>query len=515
MAFSASKSASRRGNPERNVPGQLRSRSVSAFPTRNRSGADLPIPPEEFMIKRDNPLFCSSSASSSSSLSSLSSPPECETREEDWGRRGRSAARSSGVGSLGKSTRSLSRVDTGRRRLRSVSREPRGSFESDIENGYRSASSSRNKESGTSTHYRECKSEYDWKEQTKNLRTWTSQHPVSKSWDTSSRDHSVEDTGTDAIYETVRSEVRRAVSEIRNDLENAIQRENPAITTTDNIVDIPPELLNPDMVELVTEVRREYVTKLEQSQERARKLRADLAVERQREQELSRILGEIHQAPKSYGSRKCRPKRRASIERLRMSRDLAEEAMNYFDECVSISTFDSSEFSSLEDPQPGMPVGSSRFCQNEGSTFSGSNFGNRDTNHHEDLDNQTQCSLSSTGSELAIRSSCSSTKPAHIHVNNNHDDLGDYDKPRSENCQFSFAREPTEPAVINDDIRQYIKKFGKETRKERTESANARSTYNPEEYDLRSKAEILLLDRIILGNRMESGGLLVCDIRTF
>ena len=33
-----------------------------------------------------------------------------------------------------------------------------------------------------------------------------------------------------------------------------------------------------------------------------------------------------------------------------MSKRLAEDAMAYFDECVSLSTFDSSDFSSQEDP---------------------------------------------------------------------------------------------------------------------------------------------------------------------
>lgn len=32
-----------------------------------------------------------------------------------------------------------------------------------------------------------------------------------------------------------------------------------------------------------------------------------------------------------------------------MSKRLTEEAMSYFDECVSISTFDSSDFSAAED----------------------------------------------------------------------------------------------------------------------------------------------------------------------
>ncbi|CAA6661933.1 unnamed protein product [Spirodela intermedia] len=39
----------------------------------------------------------------------------------------------------------------------------------------------------------------------------------------------------------------------------------------------------------------------------------------------------------------------ASVEWQKMSRQLTEEAMSYFDECVSISTFDASDFSSPED----------------------------------------------------------------------------------------------------------------------------------------------------------------------
>lgn len=39
----------------------------------------------------------------------------------------------------------------------------------------------------------------------------------------------------------------------------------------------------------------------------------------------------------------------ASFERKKMSRHLEEEALAFFDECVSISTFDESDFSSLED----------------------------------------------------------------------------------------------------------------------------------------------------------------------
>lgn len=45
-----------------------------------------------------------------------------------------------------------------------------------------------------------------------------------------------------------------------------------------------------------------------------------------------------------------------SSERKKMSKCLTEEAMSYFDECVSISTFDSSDFSAAED-QPSNSTG--------------------------------------------------------------------------------------------------------------------------------------------------------------
>lgn len=62
--------------------------------------------------------------------------------------------------------------------------------------------------------------------------------------------------------------------------------------------------------------------------------------------------------------------------------------MNYFDECMSISTFDESDFSSLDDPQPssviGVPsIGNTRFFANDGSTCSVPDCPNGHTNNHE------------------------------------------------------------------------------------------------------------------------------------
>ena len=60
-----------------------------------------------------------------------------------------------------------------------------------------------------------------------------------------------------------------------------------------------------------------------------------------------------------------------SIERRKMSKRLTEEAMAYFDECVSISTFDSSDFSSPEDPPLNL-VGATTLVGDSGSLPQGS-----------------------------------------------------------------------------------------------------------------------------------------------
>ncbi|MQL97054.1 hypothetical protein Taro_029743 [Colocasia esculenta] len=132
----------------------------------------------------------------------------------------------------------------------------------------------------------------------------------------------------------------------------AIHVRDVSVSTVSNGFHPPSEMVGPDALELVTDIRREYVIKLQQTQERARKLQADLDVEEQRSQELSRILKEMLPDPKCNEMQSSRSKQKTSIERHKMSRRLTEEAMNYFDECVSISTFDTSDFSSPEDQLP-------------------------------------------------------------------------------------------------------------------------------------------------------------------
>nr|CAD1817404.1 unnamed protein product [Ananas comosus var. bracteatus] len=495
-AFSPSKEPVLADSRERIPP--RRSRSVSAAPRRCPDPSPTPPAVSEYSNTRNNPLFgCPSSSSSSS--------PESESRV------GTANGGIEASSSSSRRGRPVSKEGSGNRRIRSVSRGHYGySEQSGVEHGYRSSSSVRDKEID-----QKANNGFSLSEPKRKLETWTSRHPVSDSSDASSsctrgrhwedgvstscsseeatnrnNGHYFHDAESGEIYEIIRPEVPHAISEIRDDFENAIQRTNPATTAAKNIIDIPLEL-NHGEIELVSDIRREYATKLEQTQERARKLRADLAVEEQREQELSRILKDILPVQRSSETCRGRPKRKTSVERVKMSRRLAEEAMNYFEECVSISTFDSSDLSSLEDPQPCsvdgiQPMGNSRFFHSEGSTISASHFPGNQPNPHEDCDNQTQCSITVT----------------------------DLDTPRSGKSRFSFSHQSDQDFEVHD-IRNYIKKFEKDISKEHKENVKVRSSYNSDDYVSTNSAESLLSDIVILKNRIESGGLLLCNMRIF
>lgn len=121
----------------------------------------------------------------------------------------------------------------------------------------------------------------------------------------------------------------------------AFQGNNISTITAINAADVPPDLVNPGDIEMILDIRKEYALKLEevifnlppfaffrfeniflfwiakiyqnstlQSEERARKLRADLAIEEHRGQELGRILKEIIPDPKTSSALRSRRGRR-------------------------------------------------------------------------------------------------------------------------------------------------------------------------------------------------------------
>ncbi|KAF8707205.1 hypothetical protein HU200_030452 [Digitaria exilis] len=276
-----------------------------------------------------------------------------------------------------------------------------------------------------------------------------------------------------------------------------------------------PLEFDPDTSGLAPDIT-EYTIKLKQSHERARKLRADLAVEEQREQELSRMLKGIVTAPNFTETHKKRPRRKSSIERLKVSRHLAEEAMNYFEECVSISTMDSTDFSSHEDPQSNSILNAqtksnSRFSHKGRSSIQEPHSPSDQHAHQEGFDKQTQCSISITGSDASDSVIFSNTK-AHLKFGSNStEDLDGFDTPRSRSSCFSFTHEPLKN-VENCDVRQYLGNFGRGNNMELRET---RSTYFADDYVSHKVNLDLLKDMATFQNRMQYGGLLICNIRTF
>ncbi|KAF8041079.1 hypothetical protein BT93_B3104 [Corymbia citriodora subsp. variegata] len=544
----ASRDAQRRAPPRR-------SRSVSAF----SRGSSSP----EFLNKRDNPLFCSGDSPPENetlpekSIRGGGNSGNVESRivEAKAGgrslgvadeRRGRSVSRNGGVGSNSSGDRrdvgrSLSRVDT-RRRVRSVSRNPvsRGQFvssESEVE-----------PEHDSSTKYKSsCP---DVSDQMKNLRTWTSQHPtiqppddsaislssshfshwedgvsvgslsgveektikavsVSEQIKTEREDPLGGDANPSSIYETVRSEVRRAISDIQTDLETAIRRSNVTAIGSSNIADLPPDLVNPGAVELVMDIRREYAEKLEESQERARKLRADLAVEEHRGQELSRILKEILPDATASSAQKSRPGRKASLERRKMSKRLTEEALAYFDECVSLSTFDSSDFSSPEDP-PLKVVGDANPL-NEGGSVRTSNLSLSAMHIPSGHVDEKQQSFTEKRFELGGKSS---RAVASCSNENSTPEPGSSESTNREagwKYKFSFSGDTFEYFNLQQDISSCVKGSKNRSKKDDSSLGSARSNYfQVDEYDFHASMQSLLADRVTHRNRLESGGFLIC-----
>lgn len=116
----------------------------------------------------------------------------------------------------------------------------------------------------------------------------------------------------------------------------------------------------------------------------------------------------------------------------------------------------------------------------------------------QESDDQTHCSLGIVGSDIAT-SSCTGIKADSLfHENNNHDGVADFDTPQT-------------GGIL--DIRCYVKQFEKDPKS--WEHIKLKSSYHADDYDLISSEESFLFDKVILKNRIESGGLLVCNVRVF
>ncbi|KAL8061791.1 hypothetical protein ABFX02_02G107100 [Erythranthe guttata] len=471
MATSAFKSTSRRGTaaepkapPSSAAASRRRSHSVSAvsrksYPPLNNS---TPIA-ADFSNSRDNPLFWATSSSppdgeengNTAAIATRDNKQPCSpsARNSTNGnggsiksvgeRRGRSITRSfsenNGIG------RSLSRV-----RGRSVSRAPsKGAYESENEQvmvaSIKKIGNGMNRNSVV-------KNRVEKRGHAKGRGVISSQNRATE-W---SEDDSACSLQISNLEDGISVGSLSEVEEL-----SAFRCNNVKSVTATNVARKPSDLVNPETVELISDIRREYSTKLEESEERARKLREDLAIEEQRGQELDRVLTEILPDPKTCAIQRSRRERRTSKERKRMSKRLSEEAMSYFDECVSLSTFDSSDLSASED----LFVGVSSLLDASPTT-----------------------------------SFCYDQKQVQPLYNREDSVL------TSQFYEFSFADKKPKNAESEEEIKNYIKKLERGTKRNDDLEATI-SYYDAGEY---TGVESVLMDRVMYKSSIESGGLLLC-----
>ncbi|KAJ9564837.1 hypothetical protein OSB04_000803 [Centaurea solstitialis] len=299
------------------------------------------------------------------------------------------------------------------------------------------------------------------------------------------------DTASSEIYETVRSEVRRAIADLQDDLQDAIRRNSTGVLASTDVTEISPKLVKPGAVELVLDIRREYAKELEESQERARKLRSDLAIEEHRKQELSRILKETLPEPKTSSvPHKPRLGRKRSSERKKISKRLTDEAMSYFDECVSISTFDSSDFSAAED-----------------AAVNSVNTTTLTTGATTSQPHDTHCISPSSAciKQQMIEGDLGCSSTARSSSNDLITDrVVETTTEWERKSRFSFGHKPLE---LQHDIKSYIKTFEKDTG---IDGIASRSSYNVDDYNLLEINERLLFDKVLFRNQQESGSLHIC-----
>ncbi|XP_043697380.1 uncharacterized protein LOC122648194 isoform X4 [Telopea speciosissima] len=156
-------------------------------------------------------------------------------------------------------------------------------------------------------------------------------------------DHPTGDGEGTALYVAMRKELRHAVKEIRTELEQAMVKTRPTVLVEGDCL----QSNYSDILQAVAIIRKNYASKLEQSEKRKQELLAEILVEEQRGHELSKIVRELLPDPdKAAIIEKPSRARKGSNDRRRMSKCLTEEAEKYFEDFISnvedtdISSFD-------------------------------------------------------------------------------------------------------------------------------------------------------------------------------
>lgn len=152
------------------------------------------------------------------------------------------------------------------------------------------------------------------------------------------KEHGIDDGAGNVLYDVMRKEVRQAVEEIRNQLEEAMTKSEPSEKAINS--DAQP-------TQVITQLRRSYTSKLEESEKRKQELLAQLAAEEHHGHELTKIVRELLPTPKKTVNLQRQPHhRRRSNDRSRVSKRLTEEAEQYFEDFLS--NVEDTDFSSFD-----------------------------------------------------------------------------------------------------------------------------------------------------------------------
>lgn len=358
-------------------------------------------------------------------------------------------------------------------------------------------------------------------------------------------DHPTGDTYSTGLYETIRSEVWRAVSEIRSDLEQAIARKCPSSATSTRLSNSSHS--KDTDADVVSAIKEEYAAKLDQAEKRARNLWAELAVEEQRCQELSRILKELHPDPQSSQTQKKSGTRKNSAERKQISKCLTEEAQTYFEEFVSISTLEDSEMSSLEEVEKGSSVEDVKmedgYYRESTSSISSTNLADDgivipwlkyETNSHPMAPlNRKKSDIASTGSKIQQdgakeernSSSCSSNSGKNVHVTNtkrkstgnwstNRRSLQNISNftPKSTEGKLSLSIGNPTDIKTKHEIKNNMGSIDNTIEEDCMKSSTVKSsyTYQDDEYLLHACNEAVLTEKLKLKNSTGFGCVLLC-----
>ncbi|XP_078433138.1 uncharacterized protein LOC144704555 [Wolffia australiana] len=154
-------------------------------------------------------------------------------------------------------------------------------------------------------------------------------------------EHTAKEGENPGFYEVMRREVRGAVHEIKTELEKVIENSKPSVMSNNG-----NQLESSAVVQAIAEIRRNYATKLDESERRKQELLAELAAEEQRGKELSKIVKEL--LPGTNEDIQGRPSRtrKRSTDKSRISKNLFEDAEKYFEDFLSsvedtdLSSFD-------------------------------------------------------------------------------------------------------------------------------------------------------------------------------